>query len=239
MRRAIAIAVVAVLGLVAWGASAGAQVTPPAPAEPGAAGRSITVPGAGEVTAVPDTVTVRLGVETEAPSAAAALAQGNEQAAALLELLRSFGLEDRDLQTSGLSLWPVHGEDTSVITGYRVRNVVTAHIRDLDRAGQIIDGAVQAVGDAARIEGVSFSIEEDGALLAQARQLAVEDAQEKAGQLAEAAGVTLGPLRSVAEVGSTGGPEPVPVARDQAAGVPLEPGEQSRRVDVVVVYDIA
>lgn len=199
--------------------------------------RTITSTGTGHVAAVPDVITVRIGVETRSETVSEALDQSAQRMSAVLEALRDRGVEDRDLQTSELSLSPTYGDEGTTVTGYQARNVVTARLRNVGGAGATIDAAVQAAGDAARLEGVTFSVADDQALLAEARRLAVEDAQDKAGQLADAAGVPLGMLISISEA-TRGGP-PIPLARDEALGsVPLEPGTQQLRIDVVVVHAI-
>ena len=88
----------------------------------------ITVTGEGTVEAKPDMATINLGVTTEGTTAAAAMAANSAQLGAVLEQLRAAGIEDRDLQTSGLSLNPnwqqPQGEITPRIVGYLAMNGV-------------------------------------------------------------------------------------------------------------------
>ncbi len=84
-------------------------------------------------------------------------------------------------------------------------------IRDIAAAGGIIDAAAQAVGDAVRVQSLQFAIDDDSKLLADARTAAVRKAQEQAKQLADAAGVALGTIRSINET-STGQQPPSPYA---------------------------
>ena len=65
---------------------------------------SITTRGVGTVAGTPDTLTVVLGVQTRAASAADALADNNTRASGLLDVLRGRGVADKDLRTSGLSI---------------------------------------------------------------------------------------------------------------------------------------
>src|SRR3989304_5340023 len=78
----------------------------------------------------------------------------------------------------------------------------------LDRVPEGIDEAVEAVGDPIQISGVTFTIEDPDALLADARAEAMADAKAKAQQLAGLGGVTLGRPIAINE-GSTGGPPPI------------------------------
>jgi uncharacterized protein len=203
----------------------------------------ITAQGAGEVTGRPDTLTVVLGVETRGPKAQDALAANNDKANALIDTLKNRGVEAKDMQTSQLSIYPTFDDKGRRITGYQVNNQVTARLRDLKEAGALIDAAAAAVGDAVRVQQLSFSIDDDSALRAEARTKAVRQAQAQAKEMAEAAGVKLGRLRSITEA-RTNGPRPFPYAgdtagRDGQASAPIEPGTQELTLMVTVAYDIA
>ena len=201
----------------------------------------ITVEGVGRVEGTPDLMTLRLGVETKAPAAKQALDDANARMRALLATLEQAGIAKKDLQTSDLSVQPTWDEDGLEITGYVVRNTVTAKLRDLDGAGAVIDAAAGAAGDAVRLDGVSFSIENTSALVAEARTDAVRRAQDQAGQLAEAAGVELGRVTAIDETPADV-PQPEYYARAvsaDAAGVPIEAGTQELTLRVRVVYEIA
>ena len=123
-------------------------------------GRSITTRGVGTVAGTPDTLTVVLGVQTRAASAADALADNNTRAGGLLDVLRGRGVADKDLRTSGLSISPTFEADGR-ITGYEVANEVTATLRDIAGAGALVDAAAQAAGDAVRVQQIAFGIDDD------------------------------------------------------------------------------
>lgn len=210
----------------------------PSPAAPSAAG-GITARGTGTVTATPDVVTVTLGVQTEAGTAREALDANTGAATALLDVLRGAGVDPADLRTSDLSVYPSYGDDGRRITGYQVTNRVEAVLRDLAGAGALIDAAAGAVGDAIRVDGLVFSVDDDSAARATARGDAVRRAVAQAREMAEAAGVALGPLLSVTEVPAPGAPQPF-AAADAAlqSAVPLQPGSQEVEVAVDVVHAI-
>lgn len=206
----------------------------------GAPARTITVEGVGRVEGEPDVLTVELGVRTTAPSAREALTRANERAAALLELLAGRGVAERDIRTSALSVHPEYDREGRQITGYAATNTVSARLRDLDRAGEVIDAAADAVGEDIVLHGVAFSIEDTGALVAAARREAVDAARAAAGQLAEAAGVRVGEVLSVVE-GSRRDAIPYEryAAADTAAGgasVPLASGSQPVELRVTVTF---
>ncbi|MDQ2789821.1 MAG: SIMPL domain-containing protein [Actinomycetota bacterium] len=199
----------------------------------------ITTRGLGTVTRTPDTVTVVIGVQTRGQSAKGALDANTGKAAALINLLKSKGVAAADLKTSQLSVSPTSDSATGRITGYEVTNQVTATLHDIGAAGGLIDAAGEAVGDAVRVQQLSFSIGDDSASRAQARADAVRQAQAHAKQIADAAGVKLGRIRSITEAAvnppSPFGGERAPAA---AAPVPIEPGTQDLTVMVEIVYAI-
>jgi hypothetical protein len=212
--------------------------SPPAIVAPGGQ-TGIVAHGEGKVTGNPDTVTLVLGVQTQGPSARAALDANNARASAVISVLKGKGVRPEDLRTSQLSVNPSYGGPTNRITGYEVSNLVTATVRDIGGAGGIIDAAADAAGDAVRVQQLSFSIADDSELRAQARTAAVRQAQEKAKQMADAAGVSLGSLVSITE--GTASPPPGPYAQmspRSAPAVPIEPGSQELSVTVDVVYAV-
>ncbi|MDT7581453.1 MAG: uncharacterized protein QOK35_2717 [Pseudonocardiales bacterium] len=200
---------------------------------------SITTRGVGTVRGTPDTLTVDLGVQTRAASAADALADNSTRTTGLLDVLRGRGVSAADLRTSRLSINPTYDQNGG-ITGYEVTNEVTATLRDIAGAGALVDAAAQATGDAARVERIAFAIDDDAEPRARARGDAVRQAVTQARQLAAAADVTLGPILSITEV--TAGEPPLPAARDSAAkasaAVPIEPGTQDVSVTVEVVHAV-
>lgn len=236
-------AVAAMLALSGCASPAGGdQVRPAAGEDPGVS--TVTAEGVGEVTGTPDVLTVGLGVETRGASANEALDANNEKAAALIQTLKERGVADKDIQTSGLSIYPTYDDQGRRITGYQVNNGVTAKLRDLAGAGALIDAAAASAGDAVRVNHLSFSIDDDSALLATARADAVRRARDQAEQMAQAAGVKLGRVRSISESSSTSPAPPYPMygapAADEAAksAVPVAPGSQELTLRVVAVYEI-
>ena len=204
------------------------------------AGPTIDVAGHGEVSGTPDVMTVTLGVQTTDPSAQAALQRNNDRAAQLIAALKARGVADKDIQTIDLNVSPNFDKDYKV-TGYSASNTVSAKLRDLSKAGEVIDAAALTVGPDVRLQGVTFSIDNTSALVAKARADAVKDALAQGGQLAAAAGVKLGAIRTIDDTG-TQLPQPEyydKASSGSAAGVPISPGTQQLSVDVTVVFDIA
>lgn len=203
--------------------------------------RLITASAIGTVTGTPDVVTVVLGVKTTSPSARTALDDNNRLATDVIKVIKDKGVAPEDLQTSQLSIYPSY-DDRGTVSGYQVANMVTAKLRDIAGAGALIDAAGQAAGDAVRVQQLSFSIDDDSALRADARADAVRRAQAQAKQMADAAGITLGAIHSITE-SSTANPSFYPQAamsaETSAGAAPIQAGSQELTVSVQVVYEIA
>ncbi|MTD13853.1 DUF541 domain-containing protein [Nakamurella sp. YIM 132087] len=231
-------------GTAAAGAPAGATATVTSSGTAPGGGstadrRVITATGVGIVTGTPDTFTLQLGVATSGATAKGAMESNAEKATALIAQLKAGGVLPEDLQTSQLSVQPVYDKEGRTVTGYRVSNMVTATVHDITAAGDLIDAAQSAAGDAIRVDGISFSIDDDSELKAAARADAVRQAQAQAQQMAEAAGVPLGAVASITEAPRTVSPYPMGYAAsasDSAMSMPVEAGSQELSVTVQVVY---
>lgn len=249
MRRPI-IALLAVAGLTLSACAAGTAVgsNPPVAAQPnitvnnpGADQSGISVSGTGEVTGTPDTLSVDIGVSVLGKTVADAVAEAADKADALINVLKDQGVEERDITTANYSIYPEYDYrgNTERLVGYRVNNTVRVKIRDLDRAGDIIDAAVAAAGNDARVNGLRFDIENDADLVAAAREAAWNDALAKARQLAELSGQPLGPVISITETVSR---PPTPVffegdfAATRVASTPIEPGTSSVTISLQVHF---
>jgi uncharacterized protein YggE len=213
--------------------------------ESGEREKGITVAGEGRVTAAPDLALLTLGVSTLAPTVAEARQQAADALDAMIVSMRDNGIEEKDIQTQNLSIYPEYDfrGETQTLRGFRVQNTVVAKIRDLDRTTEILDEAVAAGGDNTQVQGISFTIDDPSALQAQARADAVEDARLKAETLAEAGGVSLGDPVTIDETGSYSPPIPYAAdtaARESAAGgaTPIEPGELDVVISVTVTFNL-
>lgn len=208
----------------------------------------ITVSGMGEVISAPDTGFFNVGVESREETVAAAREKAARAAEAVISSLKKNGIDSKDIKTTGLSIQPEYdyskpGDNPRVI-GYRVFNTVEVTVRELDSFSKVLDDAVEAGGDDARVNNIRFDIEDTDALLEQAREAAMKDAKAKAEQLARLGGVKLGDPLAISEVQSPG-PSPeyrlVPATggkSDSAFETPIEPGTGSLTVNVNVRWSI-
>lgn len=202
---------------------------------------TIEVSGQGLVQAEPDLAVVRLGVQTQADTAEAALEANNEQMTAVISATLEAGIEESNITTEGFSLQPVYDTGNNgqsrEVTGYQVNNMVRVTVTDLDMLGGLLDTAVAAGSNT--VQGIDFQISNQAELEAQAREAAMMDAQAKAEQLTDLAGAELGPVHSIVELGGSG-PGPLIVAEQSAAdsSVPIQSGTQTIQASVQVIWEI-
>ena len=192
---------------------------------------TITVTGNGSVTTVPDRATFGFTIETRAKTATAALAQNSDDATAVIAALKAAGVTAANIQTSQVSLMPQSSQDGTTIVGYVASNSVTARTA-LERAGKVVDAAVGAGANG--VSGPSLDVSDQDTLYRDALHKAVDDAKLKAQSLADAAGISLGAVQSIAEGGSA---SPLPIAEKlSAAGAPIEAGTQEIQASATVTY---
>ena len=233
----VVLAVVATLVTLS-GCGTSSQAQPASSTAPDAAAHAITVQAQGRVSGRPDTARLMVGVQARGQTASAALAQASQRTQAALDALKAAGVADADLQTSNLSVSPQYSPGAPSVDGYQASNSVVATIRDVGEVGDVVDATVGKVGEGVVVQGVSFTIEDTGSLMATARKRAVDAARTQAQQLADAAGVSLGGVRSVTE----GGGVATPVARSAASSastVPVEAGTQELQVLLTVSFDVS
>jgi uncharacterized protein len=206
-----------------------------------ATGARITVTGTGNVSGVPNQLSLSMGVQTSASSVASALRQANAAARSVTAVLRRTGVAASDIQTSGLSIYPNYSGSSGAPSGYQVSEQLTITLRRLSVAGGQISAAARAGGNATTIDGVSLNLSDTGPLLAAARVKAVADARAKAAAYARALGRPLGPVISMSEAAPAQPvtPEPFANAAHAASSVPVHPGTQQLSVTVTVVFSLA
>jgi uncharacterized protein len=225
-------ALAAAVALTLLVAPALAQTMPPA---------AISVTGEATVSVAPDLAQIDGGVTSEAKTAREASEANNAAMGKVLLALKGAGIEEKDFQTSRLSLQPQSAPNPSrpgpsAIVGYRASNRVTIRLRDVTKVANVIDTLVAA--GANDIGGINFAVSNASKLLDEAREHAVADGRRKAEIYAKAAGVTLGAPLSISEEGSTA---PMPyrkMAIGMAAAAPVAQGEETLQVTVSVTWAI-
>jgi uncharacterized protein len=243
-RVAVVVAVVSALavGGVALGLAASVGTSAASPAAPcGSSSPKLTVQGTGNASATPNLLTVSLDIDVTDPSAHAALVDDNTKASAVTAVLQHGGVPGKDIQTSNVSIEPQY-DPGGTITGYEMTNTITAELRDFSTAGSVLDEVTAAAGNAARIDSLSFSIEDPSTIEDTARTDAVHQAVRHARSMARAAGERLGPVCSLTDQSPDFGIE-VPSAAGTAAlapgdqtPVPLQAGSQEVSAQITLVY---
>lgn len=225
---------------MAWQGVAAAQTAAPARAP-----TTLTLTVEGRATRTPDIAEVSGGVVTNAPTAAAAMAENATKMNAVVNAVRKAGIADRDIQTTGLNLAPQYRYENNqppVLIGYQATNTVNLRIRKIADTGKLLDTLI-GVG-ANQINGPTFKVDDSESALDEARQAAVKTAQERAALYAKATGMSVRRIVTLSEGGGFDpGPRPMmmrAMAMDSvpAAPPPVAPGEVSLNINLTVVFEL-
>ncbi|HZR87351.1 MAG TPA: SIMPL domain-containing protein [Bradyrhizobium sp.] len=206
---------------------------------------AISVTGEASISVPPDLALLDAGVASDGKTAREASDANNTAMTKVMAALKTAGIEDKDVQTSRISLQPQYAPNRSSgpspIVGYRASNRVTVKLHDVGKVASVIDALVGA--GANDIGNVNFTVSKASDLLDQAREKALADARRKAEIYAKAAGVTLGAPLSIAEEGA-----PMPMFRAKmmpaapmamaAPPPPIAQGEETLSVTVAVSWGI-
>ena len=226
--------IVAVAALsVRPGPVAGAPATDPAP-------HTITVSASGTVTLVPDVARVHLGVTVTKPTVKAARDAGAKVMTDIIAAMKGLGIAEADIRTTNLSLYPRYGSGPAPkVVGYQISEQVQVTVRDLDKAGDVVD--VATAKGATDVNGISFEVADPVKAQNDARASAVAAARASAQAMAAAGNVTLGAVVSITDATPAG---PIfygygAAARDAAdLATPVQPGTQDLNATVTVVFEI-
>jgi uncharacterized protein len=198
--------------------------------------RGITVSGSAIVEATPDQSEWSFGVQEQGETARQALDRASAAANRLVAALRGEGVAERDLRTEQVSVWPNH--DGRGISGYVASTSVRTLVRDLDRAGRVVDAAVNAGSN--QLSGPNLATADRDAAYRQALAAALDQARASAQALAQRAGAQLGPVIAIRESGSVSPPvyEAAAVAEDSARTMPIQGGRQQIAASVTVTFSL-
>jgi uncharacterized protein YggE len=193
----------------------------------------ITVTGVGTIEAVPDEAEFSLGVTTKGATARLALGENSERMQRLLAALKAAGVAARDLQTQDVSVSPAYRPNE----GYTASNSVSVRIRDLDRAGEILDTASRA--GATNVYGPSLTRADRDGFEQNALERAVDNARKRAEALGRAAGVDVGTVTSITETTEGGYAYSDRLALGAPASeAPIEKGTEEITASVTVTFAI-
>lgn len=159
---------------------------------------TITVSGQGEVYAKPDLALTSFSVQTESNTVAQAMSINTKNMNGVIEAMKKAGVREEDLKTTNFNIYPlydylressIYPSGKRVLRGYEIIQSLQVKIRDLDKVGQIIQAATEA--GANQVGNLQFTIDQAEELEEQARAEAIEEAKDKAEELADQLGVDL------------------------------------------------
>lgn len=200
--------------------------------------RTVSTNGVAIVRSAPDEALVTLGVRSDASTAQEAMQDNADQMGDVIGALLDAGLDDSDIATASINLYPRWDDTGTEVVGFTAENQVTATVRDLDRVGAIIDRGVAA--GANLTSGITFRVSNGNEAADRALAEAVADARRKAELLAAAADAGLGAVVRITEVSSASQP-PILYADAATSGgavTPVLPPTLESQVSVSVVWSL-
>ncbi len=210
--------------------------------------RQVYISGEGKIAVKPDIAVFNVGIVTQTKKVKDAQDENTRRSNAVIEYIKKQGLADKDIKTIGYSVTPQYILDKEVsrrrppeIVAYEVRHTVEIKVRDLVQIDTLLAGVVSS--GANEVGSVNFRVEDDDAVVREARKLAIEDAQNKASVLAQDLGVRLVRIVGFSESGN-GFPVFVQSLKGGFGGdvisaptPAVEPGEQEIRSVVTITYE--
>ncbi len=209
--------------------------------------KSVRVIGTAEVKVVPDRAVIQLGVETQDASASRAKQTADAKSRRILASLRANGIEEKDIQTTFLSLQPQYDYRKGQRISYFVADqTLSVTVRDIFRLDSILESLIKAGGN--RIDSIQYETSDLRKYRDQARELAVKAAREKAQALAGALGQEIGKPQSIEEVpestysyvntAALGGLMPETKVPARVTGPSTAPGQEKVSASVVVSFEL-
>lgn len=252
MQRQTAIAVGVAFLLVMAGCSASTGQSPAASTGESTANDSestIRVAGSGSADAEPNQAVVRVAAVAIGPDAATARERLAENTSRMRTALERIGIGDDQITTVRYDIYqdrrPPREDGDEPPVRYRASHDFEITVSDPDRAGEIVDTAVQ--NGATEVNDVAFRLSTDRRreLEDRARRAAMADARSKAQGLAGAANLTVSGVR-VIQTTESGVPrsadesyatETATAAPTGAPGSDFESGPVTVTTTVRVVYE--
>jgi hypothetical protein len=200
---------------------------------------TLTVYGSGEVEVRPDMAKLDLGVSTRGKTAQEATGLNAERMNAVIAAIKGLGIRDEDIQTSGLSVYPIieyqEGPSYGQIIGYGADNQVTVRT-DIELTGEVFDAAIAA--GANQSSSLSFQLKDEGPARDRALEAAFKAARRQAQVAASAAGAQIQGPRSIEVSRATNRVFFTRAAeKTRDAATPVQPGLLTINAEVTIVFD--
>lgn len=210
---------------------------------------TVTVTGTATATTVPDIVRLTIGVSVTQTAVSDAFDAVARLSTALTETLHARGVRGADLTTAGLSVHPqTHWSDggRQETTGFTASTTFRVVLRELEpeaanSPAAVIAACVSVGGDAIRLDGLEFDLDDRSDLATRARELAWTAAESKARQFADLADKDLVEVLEVLEDFDQIVPMRGRVAAMKADSAPIavERGEIEESISVRVRWAMA
>jgi uncharacterized protein YggE len=242
-RKPVGVMLFVLLALTIAGCSA-IQSSPVSEASSNAAD-AITVTGFGKTRANPNRASVSVGVNVADEDITRAVEESNQTIARITDAVKELGVVEADIQTTNFSIWAEEQWDPE--TGqrmeeklYRVDSTIQIVVNDTEKIGLILENSI--ANGANNIYGLSYGIQDPSSLAAEARVEALDDARQRAEQIAQELGVTLGEVQSAVEIS---GASVMPLFETAGFGIgggggepPLSEGSMTVTISMQVTYKI-
>lgn len=203
--------------------------------------RTIKVVGEGKVTAIPDQAEMEFTVQEEGADLKTVSGEVSAKMKNVFKVVKSFGISDKDTQTISYNIEPRYKYDKSgngQKTGYIVSNRVKIILKDLDKAGDVLEAVTEA--EVTQVEGPNFNFSDPTKLQIEALKAAVEDGHSKAEALAMASGAELDKVFSISQTSTAMPISPVAfranALQEGAQSVPIAKGQNEVTAQVEIVY---
>ena len=215
-----------------------------APAEEKVPARFVRVMGTAEVKVVPDRAVIEVGVQKQDPSASVAKHAEDAAARRILATLKAGGIDEKDIQTTYLSLQPQSSYVKKVRVSYFVaQQTMAITVRDLSKLDGLLEALVKAGGN--RIDSISYETSDLRKYRDQARDLAVKAAREKADALAKALGQDIGKAQTIEEASDSDYTRGIYAnastafeTRDRSLSPSLAAGQKTISASVTVAFEL-
>lgn len=195
----------------------------------------ITIDGEGKVSGKPTLAEIDVGLYTEGTEVPAAQADNTNKVNVITRAMKDLGVADADIQTNNYSIYPRYDykDGKQSVIGYSVSQNVHLKIRDLSKIGNALSLAAQS--GANQINGVNFTIDDPTQLKQEARKKALEDARNKAEELAKALHLDVSRVVTFSESSVNPVPAPYNYRADAAvsSAAPAAPDIQPGSLDIL------
>jgi uncharacterized protein len=176
--------------------------------------QGVTVQATGTINVVPDGVSFNFAVSVLAQSSETAMSDASTTAEQVRAALDAAGVAKDDIATQNISVYPEYASSSTgsqTLSGYRAQQVFTVTLRDTAKAGEVVDSVISAGGNSLQVYGVTPTLLDTDAAVAQAREAAIKSAKEKAKDYAGLVDEELGSVVYVTEITSPSSPVPLMV----------------------------